>query len=75
MSVFRNLHCLSLVVCSNTTLLKVPNVVFPFLQILRFEIGCAAYLWMRLIHRRLRYELIIAVVNKFTTNSYCKRRF
>ena len=30
-------------------------VVFIFFQILRFEIGGAAYLWMRLIHGRLRY--------------------
>ena len=30
-------------------------VVFIFFQILRFEIGSAAYLWMRLIHGRLRY--------------------
>jgi len=29
-------------------------VVFIFFQILRFEIGGAAYVWMRLIHRRLR---------------------
>ena len=30
-------------------------VVFIFFQILHFEIGGAAYLWMRLIHGRLRY--------------------
>ena len=30
-------------------------VVFIFFRILRFEIGGAAYLWMRLIHGRLRY--------------------
>ena len=29
-------------------------VVFIFFQILRFELGGAAYLWMRLIHGRLR---------------------
>ena len=51
MSVFRNLDCLSLVVCSNTTLLKLQTVLFVFFsKILRFEIGGAAYLWMRLIH-------------------------
>ena len=55
MSVFRNLDCLSLVVCSNTTLLNLQTVVFIFFQILRFEIGGAAYLWMRLIHGRLRF--------------------
>ena len=56
MSVFRNLDCLSLVVCSNTTLLKLQTVLFLlFSQILRFEMGGAAYLWMRLIHGRLRY--------------------
>ena len=56
MSVFRNLDCLSLVFCSNTTLLKLQTVLFLFFfQILRFEIGGAAYLWMRLIHGRLRY--------------------
>ena len=43
MSVFRNLDCLSLVVCSNTTLLKLQTVVFTFFQILCFEIGGAAY--------------------------------
>ena len=30
-------------------------VVFIFFQILHFKIGGAAYLWMRLIHGRLRY--------------------
>ena len=30
MSVFRNLDCLSLVVCSNTTLLKLQSVLFLF---------------------------------------------
>ena len=30
-------------------------IVVIFFQILCFEIGCAAYLWMRLIHGRLRY--------------------
>ena len=56
MSVFRNLDCLSLVFCSNTTLLKLQTVLFLFFfQILRFEMGGAAYLWMRLIHGRLRY--------------------
>ena len=56
MSVFRTLDCLSLVFCSNTTLLKLQTVLFLFFfQILRFEIGGAAYLWMRLIHGRLRY--------------------
>ena len=56
MSVFRNLDCLSLVICSSTTLLKLQAVLFVFFfQILRFEIGGAAYLWMRLIHGRLRY--------------------
>ena len=39
MSVFRNHDCLSLVVCSNTTLLKLQTVVFIFFQILHFEIG------------------------------------
>ena len=56
MSVFRNLDCLSLVFCSNTTLLKLQPVLFLFFfQILRFEIGGVAYLWMRLIHGHLRY--------------------
>ena len=60
MSVFRNLHCLSLVACSNTTLLKLQTVLFLlFFQILRFEIGGAAYLWMRLIHGRLQYQLAL----------------
>ena len=57
MSVFRNLDCLSFVVCSNTTLLKVQTVLFLlFFQILRYEIGGGAYLGMRLIHGRLRYS-------------------
>ena len=44
MLVFRNLDCLSLVFCSNTTLLKLQTVLFLFFfQILRFEIGGAAY--------------------------------
>ena len=34
-------------------------VVFIFFQILRFEIGGAAYLWMRLIHGRLRYCFLL----------------
>ena len=64
MSVFRNLDCLSLVVCSNTTLLKRQTVLFLlFFQILRFEIGGAAYLWMRLIHGRLRYASMKPSIN------------
>ena len=66
MSVFRNLDCLSLVFCSNTTLLKLQTVLFLFFfQILSFEIGGAAYLWMRLIHGcgfihgRLRYTVLV----------------
>ena len=36
--------------------MKLQTVLFLFFfQILRFEIGGAAYLWMRLIHGRLRY--------------------
>ena len=42
MSVFQNLDCLSLVVCSNTTLLKLQTAFF-FFKILRVEIGGAAY--------------------------------
>ena len=38
-------------------------VVFIFFQILRFEIGGAAYLWMRLIHGR--YAIIICVTGTF----------
>ena len=57
MSVFRDLDCLSLVVCSNFT--ETSNcVVFIFFQILRFEIGGAAYQWMRLIHGRLWYVIV-----------------
>ena len=60
MSVFRNLDCLSFVFCSNTTLLKLQTVLFLFFfQILSFEIGGAAYLWMRLIHGRLRYTVLV----------------
>ena len=55
MSVFRNLDCLSLVVCSNTYFTETSNCVFISFQILHFQIGGAAYLWMRLIHGRLRY--------------------
>ena len=57
MLVFQNLDCLSFVVCSNTTLLKLQTVLFLFFfQILRFEIGGAAYLRMWLLHGRLRYH-------------------
>ena len=42
MSVFRNLDCLSLVVCSNTTLLK--------LQIIIYFKFCASKSGVRLIH-------------------------
>ena len=66
MSVFRNLDCLSLVVCSNTTEMKLQTVLFLniFLKIVRFEIGIAAYRRMRLTHGRLRYLLLITSVNK-----------
>ena len=45
MSVFRNLHCLSLVVCSNTTLLKLQTVLFLF-----FPKFCASKSGVRLIY-------------------------
>ena len=45
MSVFRNLDCLSLVVCSNTTLLKLQNVLF-----LLFSKFCASKSGVRLIY-------------------------
>ena len=45
MSVFRNLDCLSLVVCSNTTLLKLQTVLFLF-----FSKFCASKSGVRLIH-------------------------
>ena len=37
-------------------------VVFIFFKILRFEIGGVAYLWMQLIHGRLRYYPRIQLV-------------
>ena len=40
---------------ANTTLLAF-KTLFLFFQNLRFQIGSAAYLWMRLIHGRLRYK-------------------
>ena len=50
----------TLIVCSNTTLLKLQTVLFLFFfQILRFQIGGAAYLWMRLIHGGLRYSVFL----------------
>ena len=58
MSVFRNLNCLSLVVCSNKTLLKLQIMFF---QILRFQIGGAAYLLMRFIHGRLWYTSFLEI--------------
>ena len=73
MSVFRNLDCLSLVFCSNTNLLKLQTVLLLlFFQILRFEIGGAACLWMRLIHVRLRYcaKLMKAILSKFALCSH-----
>ena len=45
MSVFRNLDCLSLVVCSNTTLLKLQTVLFLF-----FSKFCASKSGVRLIY-------------------------
>ena len=45
MSVFRNLDCLSFVVCSNTTLLKLQNVLF-----LLFSKFCASKSGVRLIY-------------------------
>ena len=45
MSVFRNLDCLSLVVCSNTTLLKLQTVLFLF-----FSKFCASKSRVRLIY-------------------------
>ena len=45
MSVFRKLDCLSLVVCSNTTLLKLQTVLFLF-----FSKFCASKSGVRLIH-------------------------
>ena len=71
MSVFRNLDCLSLVVCRNTTLLKLQTVLFLFFfQILHFEIAGAAYLWMRLIHGRLRYYLPQEILSHFSDVCY-----
>ena len=45
MSVFRNLDCLSLVVCSNTTLLKLQTMLFLF-----FSKFCTSKSGVRLIH-------------------------
>ena len=45
MSVFPNLDCLSLVVCSNTTLLKLQTVLFLF-----FSKFCASKSGVRLIY-------------------------
>ena len=46
MSVFRNLDCLSLVVCSSTTLLKLQTVLFLF-----FSKFCTSKSGVRLIYR------------------------
>ena len=55
-SVFRNLDCLSLFAYSKYNSAGISNfIVFIFFQNLRFQIGSAAYLRMRLIHGRLRY--------------------
>ena len=44
MSVFRNLDCLSLLVCSHTNQLKLQTVLLLFFfQVLRSQIGGAAY--------------------------------
>ena len=45
MSVFRNLDCLSLVVCSNTTLLKLQTVLF-----LLFSKFCTSKSGVRLVY-------------------------
>ena len=43
--------------------MKLQTVLFLFFfQILRFEIGGAAYLWMRLIHGRLRYVILLVII-------------
>ena len=62
MSVFRNLDCLSLVVCSHTTLLKLQTVLFLF-----FSKFCASKSGVRLIygcglHGRLRYIVVFGAI-------------
>ena len=54
-SVFRNLACLSLFVYSNTTVLELQTLLFLFFPKSVLQIRGAAYLRMRLLHRRLRY--------------------
>ena len=45
--------------------LSVLGCLEHFFQILRFEIGGAAYLWMRLIHGHLRQLYIFLLVRHF----------
>ena len=68
MLVFRNLDCLSLVVCSYTTLLKLQTVLFAFFfQIFCFKIRGAAYLWTALSVTRkknvVRYDYHLGQVD------------
>ena len=59
MAVFRNLDCLSLVICSNTTRLKLQTGLVLFLS----QIGGATYLQMQLIHGRLRYRFMMVFID------------
>ena len=61
MSVFRNLDCLSLVVCSNTALLKLQNVL-----LLLFSKFCASKSGVRLIYGCGLYTDVYG--NKFRVN-------
>ena len=70
MSVFRNLDCLSLVVRSNTTLLKLQNVLFLF-----FSKFCASKSGVRLIHGCGLYMdvygiLVWVLLSQFTQHAF-----
>ena len=59
MSVFRNLDCLSLVVCSNTTLLKLQTVLFLF-----FSKFCTSKSGVRLIYGCGLYTDVYGIHNE-----------
>jgi len=84
MSEIQNLVCLSLVVCSNTTLPKIQTVIFIFFpNSVLWNHGCsssmgAAYLWMWLIHGMFTVIIVInqarmSKVNNNNKNTPCIR--
>ena len=61
---FRNLDCLSLVVCSNTTLLKLQTVLFLF-----FSKFCTSKSGVRLIYGCGLYTDVYGILQKLTSDT------